>query len=386
MTLPPGFETSDPSKVCRLTKSLYGLKQASRQWNQKLTDALLSQGFTQAVFDTSLFTKQTGSHFLALLTYVDDIILASDNIDLINKVKKFLHDTFKIKDLGQLKFFLGLEVARSTTSINLSQRKYVIDLLEETCFINSKPVSNPMITSQKLDKDTGTPLPDVTSYRKLVGKLIYLCNTRPGICFAVQHLSQFLDCPTDLHIQAAHRILRYLKACPGQGVFFSASSSLQLKAFSDSDWASCPDTRRSITGHCVFLGDSLISWKSKKQQTVSKSSSEAEYCALAAVTCEVQWLTYLFKDLHIPQVAPALVFCDNRSALHIAHNPVFHERTKHIDIDCHIVREKLQASLIHLMPIASEGQLADCFTKPLPPHSINSSIRKLGIQNLYAPA
>ena len=169
----------------------------------------------------------------------------------------------------------------------------------------------------------------------------------------MQHLSQFVAHPSSAHQQAAYRILRYLKAAPGSGIFFPASSTLQLKAFSDSDWAGCVNTRQSITGYSVYLGNSLISWKSKKQATVSRSSSEAEYRALASATCELQWLTHLLNDFGIVYTQPALLLCDNRSALHIVVNPIVHEHMKHIEIDCHIVREKLHSGLIKLLPICS---------------------------------
>ncbi|MCI15401.1 copia protein [Trifolium medium] len=191
--------------------------------------------------------------------------------------------------------------------------------------------------------------------------------------------------PSTSHYQAAIHLLRYLKGSPALGLFYPASSTIQLKAFSDSDWATCPTSRKSITGFCIFLGDSLISWKSKKQATVSKSSSEAEYRALASTTCEIQWLTYLLRDLQVAFTTPALLYCDSQSARHIASNPTFHERTKHIDIDCHIVREKLHAHLFHLLPISSIHQLADFFTKQLEAPPFQRLLSKLGMLNIHAP-
>ena len=170
---------------------------------------------------------------------------------------------------------------------------------------------------------------------------IYLTNIRLDICFAVNHLSQFLLAPTMTHYQATLRVLRYLKANPGRRLFFPSDSPLQLKGFCDSDWASCPETHLSVTDFYIFLSDSLISWRSKKQTTVSRSSSKAEYRALVSTTCEIQWLTYLLRDLHIVPQATTILFCDNKYALHLAVNPVFHEGSKHIEIDCHVVREKV---------------------------------------------
>ncbi|XP_019434682.1 PREDICTED: uncharacterized protein LOC109341272 [Lupinus angustifolius] len=165
--------------------------------------------------------------------------------------------------------------------------------------------------------------------------------------------------PTNLHYKALCRVLRYIKGSPGQGLYYPNSSILQLKAFSDADWAACMDSRRSTTGCCVFLGDSLVSWKAKKHNTMAKSSSEAEYRALAFTSCEIQWLTYLLENFKVHFIQPALLYCDNDSARYIDANSIFHERTKHIDIDCHVVRERLHSKLFHLLPISTLEQVAD---------------------------
>ncbi|WVZ17715.1 hypothetical protein V8G54_010697 [Vigna mungo] len=379
MKVPPGLTTSTPNQVCKLQRSLYGLKQAGRQWYAKLHNFLLSHNYNCSTSDNSLFLKHDGQYLTAILIYVDDILITGNNDGEIQHITNLLHSTFRIKNLGDLTYFLGLEVARNSKGIHLSQRKYVLDILAETGMLDSSPVPTPMVhkhsatnTDQFLNGDA------VASYRRLIGKLIYLTTTRPDITFAVNHLSQFMSAPTTAHQQATTRILRYLKGTPGTGIHFPCNSTIQLKVFCDSDWATCPNTRRSVTGFTIYLGNSLISWRSKKQPSVSRSSSEAEYRSLASTVCEMQWLTYLLHDLHITYTTPALIYCDNQSVIQIASNQVFHERTKHIDIDCHIVREKVAAGLIKLLPISTTMQIADILTKPLPPPIFQLLRSKLG--------
>ncbi|KAF5457630.1 hypothetical protein F2P56_021719 [Juglans regia] len=276
----------------------------------------------------SLFTKKEGSSFVALLLYVDDILLASSDLEAIESVKAALTLQFKLKDLEPTKFFLGMEISRSRSGISLSQRKYTLELLADFGLLAAKPILFPKDTHVKLSKDEGDLVDDISGYRRLIGRLIYLTHMRPDITFAVHHLSQYLDSPRIPHFQAAMRILRHLKLAPGQGLLFPSHSKVHIKGFLDSDWASCIDTRRSISGYCVFIGDSLVSWKSKKQHTVSRSSAEAKYRSMAFTVCEIILIRSLLKDLHQSHTQSALLFCDNQAALIIVANPVHHERTK----------------------------------------------------------
>uniref|UniRef100_A0A2N9EUD9 Reverse transcriptase Ty1/copia-type domain-containing protein n=1 Tax=Fagus sylvatica TaxID=28930 RepID=A0A2N9EUD9_FAGSY len=231
----------------------------------------------------------------------------------------------------------------------------------------------------------GTPLSDATLYRHLVGSLVYLTVTRPDIAHAVHLVSQFLSAPHSTHYAAVLHILRYIKGTMFHGLHFSAHSTLDLCAYSDADWAGDPTDRRSTTGFCFFLGDSLISWRSKKQHIVSRSSTEAEYRALADTTSELLALRWLLEDMGVTHSSPTVIHCDNRSAIQIAHNDVFHERTKHIEIDCHLVRHHLSAGILHLLPVSSSDQTANIFTKTFPPGRFRDLVSKLKMASVKPP-
>ncbi|KAL8088511.1 hypothetical protein AgCh_038335 [Apium graveolens] len=277
MTPPPGLHMTDRSLVCKLEKSLYGLRQASRNWNTKLKATLLTKGYTVSQNDPSLFYKKNGSLVVYLAVYVDDILVVGNNDTEISAIKTYLDDVFKIRDLGKLHYFLGLEFIEVPNGIVVSQRKFTMDLLKEFDCTNVTPVVTPLDLNTKLVPDQGTLFSDASLYRKLVGKLNFLTNTRPDLPFCVQHLSQFMSAPRQPHWDAACRVLRYLSNDPGQGLLFTKDSSFTLEAFCDADWAACPNSRKSVSGFIILLGGSLISWKSKKQHTVSLSSAEAEY-------------------------------------------------------------------------------------------------------------
>jgi len=228
-----------------------------------------------------------------------------------------------------------------------------------------KPAKFPLPQGLKLSSITGPVLDDPEPYRRLIGRLLYLTLTRPDISYAVQHLSQFLRSLAEPHYQAVVHVLRYLKGTVNKGLFYPADCDLCLHAYCDADWGSCRFSARSVTGYCVFLGSSLISWKTKKQKTVAKSSAEAEYMAMSATTSELEWIAQLLQDFCIPLHLPIPLYCDNKAAMHIAANPVFHERTKHLRIDCHYTRDKLLEGFLQTSYVPSRNQLADMFTKRL---------------------
>lgn len=278
-----------------------------------------------------------------------------------------LQQEFALKDLGDLHYFLGIEVNKCTDGIVLTQGKYVSDLLKNACMTNCKPVSTPLSTSEKLSLHSGSPLgpEDATRYRSIVGALQYLTLTRPDIAFSVNKVCQFLHAPTTEHWTAVKRILRYLKAYAQLGLKICRSTSYLVSAFSDADWAGCVDDRRSTGGFAVYLGDNLVSWNARKQPTVSRSSTESEYKAMANATAEIIWVQTLLKEIGIDSPAKVHLWCDNMGAKHLASNPVFHARTKHIEVDYHFVRERVQKGLLGVDYISTKDQIADGFTKAL---------------------
>ncbi|RVW97398.1 Retrovirus-related Pol polyprotein from transposon TNT 1-94 [Vitis vinifera] len=385
MKLPPGFESSDPNLVCRLRKSLYGLKQAPRCWFAKLVTALKGYGFLQSYSDYSLFTYTKGNVQINVLVYVDDLIISGNDSAALKTFKAFLSDCFKMKDLGVLKYFLRIEVARSSAGLFLCQRKYTLDIVSEAGLLGAKPCGFPIEQNHRLGLANGELLSNPESYHRLVGRLIYLAVTHLDLAYSVHILSQFMQEPRIEHWEAALKVVRYLKGTPGQGILLRADSDMSLQGWCDSDWAACPVTRRSLSGWLVFLGQSPISWKTKKQHTVSRSSAEAKYRAMAAVTCELKWLKGLLLSLGVHHPKAIKLFCDSQSALHMAKNPVFHERTKHIEVDCHFVRDAITDGLIAPSYVPTVTQLADIFTKALGKKQFDYLLAKLGIFEPHAP-
>ena len=264
---PPGFESKHtPSYVCKLDKALYGLKQAPRAWYSRLSKKMQTLGFVPSKSDTSLFIYNKFNTSMFVLIYVDDIIVTSSSNEAISGLLKDLGAEFALKDLGELHYFLGIEVKQHKDGLHLSQEKYATDLVRKAGLQGCKPTPTPLSSTEKLSLTEGTLLgpEDSTKYRSLVGALQYLTLTRPDISFAVNKVCQFLHAPTTVHLTAAKRIVRYVKYTLNVGLNFSKSPSTLVSAFSDSDWAGCLDDRRSTGGFAIFFGPNLISWCAKK--------------------------------------------------------------------------------------------------------------------------
>ncbi|XP_058724364.1 phospholipid-transporting ATPase 2-like isoform X1 [Vicia villosa] len=364
-----------------LKKALYGLKQSPRAWFGRFTKVMTSLGYKQSQGDHTLFIKHSPQGGVTvLLVYVDDIIMTGDDWKEQHILSHCLAKEFEIKALGKLKYFLGIEVAHSRKGIFISQQKYIADLLKETGKTACKPASVPMDPNLKLGNTEDVAV-DKEMYQRLVGRLIYLSHTRPDIAYAVSMVSQFMHCPKEIHLQAVHRIMQYLKGTPGRGILFKRNGNTTLEAYTDADYAGSIVDRRSTTGYCTFLGGNLVTWRSKKQNVVARSSAEAEFRAMAQGICELLWLKIILEDLKIKWEGPMKLYCDNKSAISIAHNPVQHDRTKHIEVDRHFIKEKLDSGLICTPYVSSHGQLADILTKGLSCSNFERIISKLGMEN-----
>ena len=321
MKLPSGMTTSSPHDVCKLKHSLYGLKQAPRAWFEKFCNTFLDFNITQSQYDSSLFFHTSALGIVLLLVYVDDIIITGIDCGLITKLQQLLHATFHMKDLGHLTYFLGLEFHHRANGIFVNQHKYIQDLITLASLEDTSYVDTLMEVNVKYRKDEGDLLNNPTLYWCLVGSLIYLTTTRPDISYIVH---QFISSSRHLHLTAVRRIIHYLQASPTNGLFFYTESSLQLVTYSDADWAGCPNTRRFSTGWCLFLGNALISRRCKKQDRVSKSSTEVECRTMSTVCSEIVWLRGLLEEFRFPQTTSTPLHADNTSTIQIVTNPIFH--------------------------------------------------------------
>lgn len=363
MEQPMGFiDNSKPNFVCRLHKSLYGLKQAPRAWFRRLSQKLIELGFSESKLDYSLFTLHSAQHQIFVLVYVDDILVTGSTASAITNVIHQLKSEFHVKDLGHISYFLGIQASRDHRGLHLRQSAYISDLLNKTKMAGAKPLSSPTISGSKLSSEECDLLEDPTAYRQIVGALQYCTISRPDISYAVNQLCQFMHQPREPHWCAVKRVLRYLKGSIDYGLSYTPSF-ISLSAFCDSDWAGSPDDRRSTSGYGVFLGRNLISWSAKKQSVVSRSSTEAEYRSMALATAELYWLRMLLQELRVSLSSPPILWCDNVGAIALASNPVFHARTKHIEVDYHFIREKVVNKDIRVRYISTHDQVSDVFTK-----------------------
>ena len=284
-----------------------------------------------------------------LLVYVDDMIVTGNDLLGIDQLQDQLKKEFEIKAPGQLKYFLGIEVAHRDGELFLSQRKYIIDLLDYAGMQDCKPASTPIDAKHCIESSPNSEKVDKGQYQCLVGKLIYLSQPRPGILYAMGILSEFMYDPRMIHRQAAQRVLAYLKGMTGMGKLYKRQKSLPIQIYSDADYAGSVDDRRSTTGYGCFIGSNLVTWQSQQQKVVARSIAEAEFRAIALGICEGIWVRSILQNLGVIKETPILLCCDNKYAISIAHNPVQHDRTKHVEVDRHFIKEKLESGLLKTM-------------------------------------
>ncbi|GKA07058.1 retrovirus-related pol polyprotein from transposon TNT 1-94 [Tanacetum coccineum] len=379
---PDGFVDPDhPDKVYRLRKALYGLKQAPRAWYDELSKFLISKGFTKGIIDPTLFTIKYGEDILLVQIYVDDIIFGSTNPKFSKRFEKLMHGRFEMSLMGEMKFFLGLQIHQSPRGIFINQAKYTLEILKKHGMEKGQSIGTPMATKPKLDADlSGEPV-DQTDYRSKIGSLMYLTSSRPDIVQAVCYCARYQARPTEKHLKEVKRIFRYLRGTIHMGLWYPKGSGFELTAFSDADHAGCVDTRKSTSGGIQFLGDKLVSWMSKKQDCTAMSSAKAEYMALSASCAQVMWMRTQLQDYGFNYNKIPL-YCDSQSAIAISCNPVQHSRTKHIHTRYHFIKEQVENGIIELYFVRTEYQLADMFTKALPEERFQYLVRRIGMRCL----
>ena len=376
---PPGYPGNG---YLRLNKCLYGLKQSPRLFYKTLVKTLLSAGLQPLVTDSCVFKFREGTRVCFVLIFVDDIIIATNCEDLRKKVEKALSDRFKMKNLGELKHFVGIRVQQTAQGIKISQSEYIEKILEHFRMGTCNEAKLPQPSSVKLSSRTGSPRDESERlamsklpYRQLIGSLLYLFGTIPEICFCVILLSSFVADPGFPHWNAALYVLKYLKRVMYNQLIFLPNQTPVITAFADSDWGNNVDHRRSVSGYIIYLGTTPIVWKSKYQKGAQAlSSCEAEYRAMVACCKDLRWLAQHLSELGISFPTPINLYCDNEAAIALAANPVNHDRTKHIDIEYHVLRTYIEEGFIKTCSVDSKNNPADLFTKSVNLNTFSSLI------------
>ena len=381
---PEGFvKKGEEEKFYRLKKALYGLKQALRAWYNRIKAYFIREEFDRCSSGHTLFTKSKGGKLLIVSLYVDDLIFIGNDRIMCDEFKNSMMLEFDMSDLGEMKHFLGIEVKQCVDGIFICQRRYAKDVLARFGMEDSNAVKNPIVPGTKLRKDEGGIRVDETLFKQVVGSLMYLTVTRPDMMFSVSLISRFMARPTMAHWLAAKRILRYLKGTINLGIFYrKQESNPELMAFTDSDYAGDLDDRRSTSGFVFKLGAGAISRASKKQPIVALSTTEAEYIAAALCACQCVWLRRVLEKIEVEAKTATTIMCDNSSTIQLSKNPVFHGKSKHIDVKFHFLRDLVNNGIIKLNYCASENQIADIMTKPLKLEQFEKLRGMLGVTDI----
>jgi hypothetical protein len=376
---PHGFEDSEyPNHVYKLSKALYGLKQAPRAWYECMRDFLITNGFKVGKVDPTLFTKTIAKDLFICQICVDDIIFGSTNKSSCEGFSRIMIQKFEMSMMGELKYFLGFQIKQLQEGTFISQTKYIEDILKKFGMKNAKPIKTPMGTNGHLDLETGGKYVDQKAYRSMIRSLLYLCASRPDIMLSVCICARFQANPKEVHLRAVKRIMRYLVYTPKFGLWYPKGSTFDLIGYSDAEYVGCKIDRKSILGACQFMGRSLVSLASKKQNLVALSTAEAEYIAAGHCCAQLLWMRQTLSDYGY-KLSKVSLLCDNESAIHMADNPVEHSRTKRIDIRYHLLRDDQQKGDIKIAYVNTHNQLADIFTKPLDEKTFSKLRNELNI-------
>ncbi|GJS91918.1 putative ribonuclease H-like domain-containing protein [Tanacetum coccineum] len=382
---PPGFvDPFYPNKVYKVIKALYGVHQAPRAWYETLSSFLMENGFRRGTIDKTLFIKKKKSDIMLVQVYVDDIIFGSTKKSMCTEFEECMHKRFQMSSMGELTFFLGLQVKQQSDGIFISQDKYVPDILKKFDFLSIRTATTPIESNKPLVKDEDGVDVDVHVYRSMIGSLMYLTASRPDIMFAVCACARFQVTPKASHLNAVKRIFRYFKHQPKLGLWYPRDSPFELEAYSDSDYGGASLDRKSTTGGCQFLGRRLISWQCKKQTIVANSTTEAEYVAAANCCGQVLWIQNQMMDYGF-NFMNTKIHIDNESTISVIKNPVAHSRTKHIEIRFHFIRDCYEKRLIEVIKIHTDHNVADLLTKGFDVTRISMDLRmdrKLVLDNL----
>ncbi|GJX37070.1 putative ribonuclease H-like domain-containing protein [Tanacetum coccineum] len=363
VTQPKGFEDPYfPKHVYRVVKALYGLHQAPRAWYARLSTFLLQHNYRRGTIDKTLFIKKDSRDIILVQVYVDDIIFGSTNKAWCDEFEVLMKGEFEMSAMGEMTFFLGLQVKQLPDGLFISQDKYIKDMLTKFDMESVRTATTPYEAANTKLKDETDPPVNVHLYRSMIGSLMYLTASRPDIMFAVSACSRHQVTPLTSHLNAVKKIFKYLKGHPKLGLWYPKDSPFQLEAYSDSDYAGSHGDRKSTTGGCQFLGRRLISWQCKKQTIVATSSTEAEYVAAASCCAQVLWIQNQLLDYGF-NFMNTKIFIDNQSTICIVKNPVFHQRTKHIEIRHHFIRDANEKNLIQVLKIHTDDNVADLLTK-----------------------
>jgi hypothetical protein len=350
----------------RLRKALYGLRQAPRAWNAKLNSTLKGMGFRQSPHEVAINRRGNGGNALLVGVYVDDLVITGTKDAEVVAFKEEMKTTFQMSDLWLLSFYLGIEVRQGDSGITLQQTVYAKHIVELAGLTDCNPALTSMEERLKLSRDSTMEEVDATQYRRIVGSLRYLAHTRLDLAFSVGYVSRFMQRPTTEHQQAVKRIIRYVTGTLDHGLYYTRCPRVaHLVGYSDSDHTGDIDTSKSMSGILFFFGKCLISWQSVKQQVVALSSCEAEYIAASTASTQALWLARLLSDLLVRDTGVVELKVDSKSALALAKNPVFHERSKHIRVRYHFSRGYMGEGNFKACYINTKDQLADLLIKPL---------------------